>query len=63
VKIAIPNRQGRISPVFDTANKLLLVTVSDGKIAHRTEVSLLEKDPIQRANYISKLDTDMRRNF
>ena len=45
VLIALPNCQGRVSPVFDLAARLLLVDVRDGAESMRKEVVLFEKTP------------------
>jgi predicted Fe-Mo cluster-binding NifX family protein len=45
VIIAVPKCQGRVSPVFDVAARLLLVDVRDGAKSKRREVVLFEKTP------------------
>lgn len=43
--IAVPNCQGRVSPVFDVAARLLLVDLRRGNELKRREVVLFEKTP------------------
>lgn len=43
--IAVPNCQGRVSPVFDVAARLVLVRLKGGAEAERREMVLFEKQP------------------
>ena len=43
--IAVPNCQGRVSPVFDVAARLLLVRLKGEAEVERKEVVLFEKQP------------------
>jgi len=43
--IAVPNCQGRVSPVFDVAARLLVVRLKGGAELDRWEVALFEKQP------------------
>jgi predicted Fe-Mo cluster-binding NifX family protein len=45
VLIAVPNCQGRVSPVFDVAARLLVVHVKGGTEQERWEIVLFEKQP------------------
>jgi predicted Fe-Mo cluster-binding NifX family protein len=45
VLIAVPNCQGRVSPVFDVAARLLVVRFKGRRELDRREVVLLEKGP------------------
>jgi predicted Fe-Mo cluster-binding NifX family protein len=45
VLVALPNCQGRVSPVFDVAARLILVDFKDGDQLSRREVVLFEKTP------------------
>jgi predicted Fe-Mo cluster-binding NifX family protein len=49
MRIAIPQWQGRIAPVFDVAGHLLLVDVEDGHETHREEQEFLKTDLQARA--------------
>ena len=59
MKVAMPNRQGRISPVFDTAANLLIAEVQAGRELGRGEVSLTASDPLERAREVSQLGADV----
>ncbi|MGC9293412.1 MAG: NifB/NifX family molybdenum-iron cluster-binding protein [Acidobacteriaceae bacterium] len=48
MRIAIPQWQGRVSPVFDVAANLLLVDVEDGHEVRREERKLSGADPFAR---------------
>jgi predicted Fe-Mo cluster-binding NifX family protein len=49
--IAIPNCQGRVSPVFDTAARLLVVRRRQGRVVDRKEIQLglLPADALARS--------------
>jgi hypothetical protein len=49
MRIAIPQWQGRVSPVFDVAANLLLVEVDDTGEVGRQEVALTASDPARGA--------------
>lgn len=59
MKVAIPHWQGRVSPVFDVANRLLLVDATDGQEAGRAEVPLTGIDPAQRAGELARSGADI----
>jgi predicted Fe-Mo cluster-binding NifX family protein len=48
MRIAIPEWQGRVSPVFDVAVNLLLIDVESGQEMRREERRLLGTDPLAR---------------
>jgi predicted Fe-Mo cluster-binding NifX family protein len=52
MKIAIPNWQGRISPVFDEATRLVLVETGQGREVRREIQTLTCFDPWGRAREI-----------
>lgn len=56
--IAIPIWEGKISPVFDTAQKLLVVEVKDKKEESRFLYYIDENDLSQKCHRIRKLDLD-----
>ena len=58
MRIAIPQWQGRVSPVFDVAGSLLLVDLEDGREVRREEVRLAETDAFDRAADLARLGTD-----
>jgi predicted Fe-Mo cluster-binding NifX family protein len=59
MKVAIPLWQGRISPVFDEASRLLVVHISNGTEICRQEESLLPHNPFERAQVLPKLGVDL----
>ncbi len=54
VKLAVPIWNGRVSPVMDTAHRLLLVEVVDGAEVSRTVVDLPQASADHRARFISE---------
>lgn len=54
-RIAIPVWGARISPVFDTARRLLLVDVTSGREAARSEAEISEQAPTLRAARLREL--------
>jgi len=59
MKIAIPIWYNRISPVFDTASRFLVIDVEDEKETHRFETTLHEQDLTQRCLRIQGLGIDI----
>ena len=59
MRIAIPIWEDKISPVLDTASKLLIIDKNDQKEVSRFEAFLLEQDMSQRCSFIRKLDLDV----
>ena len=57
MKVAIPHWQGRVSPVFDAATRLLVIEVTDGHECGQVEVPLSESDPVQRAKELARSET------
>jgi predicted Fe-Mo cluster-binding NifX family protein len=54
MRIAIPEWQGRIAPVFDVAGHLLLVDVEGGREVHREDKRLVKADvPGREAELLS----------
>ena len=58
MRIAIPLWQGRVSPVFDEASRILLVDVSEKQEQHRQEESLTTRNPFERAQLLPRLGVD-----
>jgi predicted Fe-Mo cluster-binding NifX family protein len=58
MRIAIPLWQGRVSPVFDEASRILLVDVSDNREQHRQEESLA-LHTFERAQLLPRLAVDL----
>lgn len=59
MKFALPLWEDRISPVLDTATRLLVVEVAEGKEATRKEVLIGEGDLSRRCLRIHGLEIDL----
>lgn len=59
LKIIIPVWEGKVSPLLDTAQRLLLVETVNGDIASRCEVFLDEMDISRRCFRIWRLKADV----
>ncbi|HMA66405.1 MAG TPA: NifB/NifX family molybdenum-iron cluster-binding protein [Desulfosalsimonadaceae bacterium] len=59
MKIAIPQWQGRVSPVFDAASSLLLVDIENGRQAGRVALKMNPEDPLSRARRLAILGVDI----
>jgi predicted Fe-Mo cluster-binding NifX family protein len=59
MRIAIPLWQGRISPVFDEARKILLLDVSEKQEQHRQEESLVARSPFERAHLLPMIGVNL----
>jgi len=59
MKIAVPVWEGRISPVFDTARRLLLVERDGTQEVSRTEMLLHEQLPVRRAARLGALGVEV----
>ncbi len=59
MKVAIPLWQGRVSPVFDEASRIIIVDISDGKEKSRQEESLLMRSPFERAQALPRLGVNL----
>jgi predicted Fe-Mo cluster-binding NifX family protein len=59
VRIAIPNCQGRVSPVFDTASRLLVARREGGRMVERKEfvLGVLAADALARS--VAELRVDV----
>jgi len=59
MRVAIPLWQGRVSPVFDEASRLLIVDIDDGEEKNRQEESLLTGNPFVRARLLPQLGVEL----
>lgn len=59
MKIAVPQWQGRVSPVFDVAGQLLVVDVENGIVQTRNSVPLTMGTPQARAHAVFGLGVDV----
>lgn len=57
MKVAIPQWQDRVSPVFDVAANLLLIDVAENREIGRQEIALTPTtDPARRAQQVAQLE-------
>ena len=59
MKLSVPVCDGRVSPVFDVATRLLVVGVEDSGVVSRQEVSIPEVDPVRRARHVAGLGVNV----
>ena len=59
MRAAIPVSDGRISPVFDVARRLVLVDIDRGREVRRTEKALEERALASRARRVAELGADV----
>jgi predicted Fe-Mo cluster-binding NifX family protein len=59
MRIAIPLWQGRISPVFDEARRILLLDVSERQEQHRREELLVAGNPFERAQLLPRIGVNL----
>jgi predicted Fe-Mo cluster-binding NifX family protein len=59
MRVAIPLWQGRVSPVFDEASRILLVDISHNQEQRRQEESLPGQNLFERARLLPKLGVDL----
>jgi predicted Fe-Mo cluster-binding NifX family protein len=59
MRVAIPLWQGRISPVFDEASRILLIDISNKQEQSRREEFLIAQNPFERAKLLPKLGVDL----
>ncbi len=55
MRVAIPVADCRVSPVFDSARRLLLVEIGDGAVLTRQEIALDEMELAPRARRVAEL--------
>lgn len=59
MKIAIPVWQGRVSPVFDSSLRILLLDTEDGRVLTRSETEIGGELPQDRARRLSELGVEV----
>jgi predicted Fe-Mo cluster-binding NifX family protein len=59
MKVAVPISRGRISPVFDVAERLLVVRIEDGREVDRHEERITETAASRRAVCLAELGVDV----
>jgi predicted Fe-Mo cluster-binding NifX family protein len=58
-RIAVPLLEERIAPRFDTAQRMLFVTISDERIISREIVRLIGIHPLQMAHWLKSEGVDI----
>lgn len=59
MRVAIPLWEGRVSPVFDEASRILLVDIEQGRERHRREEALVAHNPFERAEFFPRLGVEV----
>ena len=59
MKIAIPEWRGRVSPVFDVAEQILLVDLNEKGVGRRQTVYFGNSSPHERARRLAELAVDV----
>ena len=59
MRIAVPIWEDKVSPVLDTASKLLIIESETQKEVSRFEANLLEQEISQRCSFIRGLELDV----
>ena len=59
MRVAVPTHNGRVSPVFDVARRLLVVGMENGGEVGRQEERIDETDLARRAMYVADLAVDV----
>jgi len=58
MKIAVPVWEGKVSPVFDTATRLLVVQMEGRREKERFTTPLHEEEPSRRCLYLKSIGVD-----
>jgi len=59
MKIAIPYWHGRVSPVFDASDAIVLIDIESGRERRRENFRLASHDPVRRAQEVAALGADV----
>jgi predicted Fe-Mo cluster-binding NifX family protein len=59
MRVAIPLWQGRVSPVFDEASRILLIDISEKQEQRRQERFMGARNPFERAQLLPKFGVDL----
>jgi predicted Fe-Mo cluster-binding NifX family protein len=59
MKVAMAYWRGRVSPVFDVADHLLLLDIQDGREIHREHLRLVSRGVFDRAKELVELGVDV----
>jgi len=59
MRIAIAHWTGRISPVFDVSDHLLLIDIEGRQEQRREDIKLMSDNPLERAKELSELGVEI----
>jgi len=59
MKAAMAYWQGRISPVFDVADRFFMIDIEDGREVNRESLHLASRDPFRRVKELSELGVEV----
>lgn len=59
MKVAVAHWQGRVSPVFDVADRLVLLEVQDGREIHRENLRLASRESFERTRELVELGVNV----
>ncbi|MCD6217329.1 hypothetical protein J7L05_05650 [bacterium] len=59
MRIAIPTWQQRVSPLFDTAERIVIADVANGQITQMSEERIPNSSLNNRANYLAERKVDV----
>ncbi len=59
MKIAIAHWKGRVSPVFDVSDSLIVIDIRNGVEVNREQINLASRDSFERAQEVSRLDAQV----
>jgi predicted Fe-Mo cluster-binding NifX family protein len=59
MKLALAHWQGRISPVFDVADRLVLITIEAGRDVRRENLRLHAREAFARSRKLAELGVDV----
>jgi len=59
VIITVSIKGSRISPVFDTSTRLLLINSENWQTTHRQELAFSFEDDLERVNFLKSLHTEV----
>ncbi|MFH1418170.1 MAG: NifB/NifX family molybdenum-iron cluster-binding protein [Planctomycetota bacterium] len=57
--MSIPTWAGRVSPVFDVAKQLLVVTIAEGRESSREQAAIEETQMLARVKRVTQLGVDV----
>ena len=58
MKLAVPVWEGKVSPLFDAASRLLILQLENNRETYRSERDMDERNLARRCSHIKRLDVD-----